>query len=240
MQKISPPIFVLFVLLSIPGSTSSQASERVRRPAQNKADTGSVASAAPAIRAKEDCGCEVKEPSDVLATANGVKINRSEIEAATKDDIDAIERRVVSSRSRELDLEINSILLDEEAKKHGVAPSKLIEEEVVSKVPKPTEAEAQAYYDKNKGRISGDFKDIKDNLIDYMLNARQRDQAQKYAQSLRSAGQVQVLVKEVTPPHDATERERVFATVNGRKITSGDIEDNLRPIIYKAQVQIYR
>jgi protein-disulfide isomerase len=42
-----------------------------------------------------------------------------------------------------------------------------------------------------------------------------------------------------TPPEKEADRERLFATVNGEKITSGDIEDSLRPLIFQVQEQIY-
>ena len=58
-------------------------------------------------------------------------------------------------RKRELDLQIDSILLESEAKKRGVTPSQVIKDEVIAKVQAPTEAEAQAFYEQNKANSNG-------------------------------------------------------------------------------------
>ena len=49
-----------------------------------------------------------------------------------------------------------------------------------------------------------------------------------------------LLVENVTPPANEAERARILATINGARITSGDIEDSLRPLIFEAQEQVYR
>jgi protein-disulfide isomerase len=50
---------------------------------------------------------------------------------------------------------------------------------------------------------------------------------------------LKILDPNVTPPEDDAARKRVFATLNGQSITSADIEDALRPLIFDVQEQIY-
>jgi protein-disulfide isomerase len=45
---------------------------------------------------------------------------------------------------------------------------------------------------------------------------------------------------EATPPANEAERARVLASVNGREITSADVEESLRPLVYGVQEQVYR
>jgi protein-disulfide isomerase len=70
---------------------------------------------------------------------------------------------------------------------------------------------------------------------------RQEFETKRVTERLRAASQVKTLVlpAAITPPEKEADRERLFATVNGEKITSGDLEDSLRPLIFTVQEQIY-
>jgi hypothetical protein len=184
----------------------------------------------------EDCGCEGRPLPDVLATVAGVKITKQDIAPDTQRRIEELRRQVVEARRGELDRQINSRLLEAEAKKRGVPTTKLLESEVFQKTQAPTEAEARAFYDANKGQMAGAaFDAMKGDIIEYMRSQRQNEQAQRLADSLRAAGQVKKAVEAATPPATEADRARVFATVNGVDITSADIEDSLRPLVYAVQ-----
>ena len=97
----------------------------------------------------------------LFAIVNGVRITARDIEKATGDSVRKLQRQVVEARKRELDLLINSRLLAIEAKKRGIATTKLLEQEVITKVIAPTDADAQAFYEQNRARIQSDFKDTR-------------------------------------------------------------------------------
>lgn len=154
--------------------------------------------------------------------------------------MDQLQRQVVEARKRELDLIINSKLLSLEANKRGTSTMKLLEQEVVAKVTRPAQTDAQVFYDQNKTRIKSEFKDVVDDIVAYLFEQRQQEEAKKFAAGLRAAGEVKVHVTDVTPPANEAERARVFATINGEKITSGDVEDSLRALISEVQQQVYK
>lgn len=177
---------------------------------------------------------------ETVAIVNGVKITSSDIEKSTGEQVSQLERQVVEARRRELDLMINSKLLALEAKKRGVSTVKLLELEVLNKVKKPGPTEAQVFYDQNKTRIKAEFKDVADDIISYLYEQEQLKEAKKFADSLRAASEVKVLVTEVTPPATEAEHARVFATIKGETITSGDIETALLPLIFDVEEQVYK
>ena len=185
------------------------------------------------------CGCEDKPLPAVLAVVNGVKIAPADLGAETTERVRQRQIEVIKARERELDLQINSLLLEAEAKKRGVNTTKVIEDEIVSKVTEPTDAEAQAFYDQNKERIQSPFADVKGQIVSYLREQRQRDLAAKLAERLRAAAAVKTNVATVTQPATPADRARVFATVNGKNITSGDIEDSLRPLVFSVQEEVY-
>ena len=129
--------------------------------------------------------------------------------------IKELQNQVVEARKRQVNQMINSKLLEAEAKKRGISADRILEMEVVSKVKEPTEAEVQAFYQQNRDKIQGEFKDVKASIIAYMRNERQAQEAKQLADRLRTATPVKVMVENPTPPQTAAERARVFATVNG-------------------------
>ncbi len=186
-----------------------------------------------------DCGCEDKRLSDVLGVVNGVKITKQDLSPETRTRVEQLQREVIDARQRELDLQIDSLLLEAEAKKRQVSPSQVIKDEVIAKVQAPTETEAQAFYDKNKTEIKAEFKDAKADIIRYLTFQRQQELARKLAGRLRANTQVKVLAKPSAPPVSEADRARVLAVVNGKQITMNDIENSLRPLIFNVQEQVY-
>ncbi|HEU4930970.1 MAG TPA: thioredoxin domain-containing protein [Pyrinomonadaceae bacterium] len=187
-----------------------------------------------------DCACESQVLPETLAIVNGVKITSADIKKATGSSVGPLQTQVVEARKRELDLLINSKLLAIEAKKRGISTVKLLEQEVMAKVKRPTQTEAQVFYDQNKTRINKEFKDVVDDIIAYLFEQQQQQEAKKFADSLRAANEVKVNVTEITPPANNADRARVFATIKDEKITSGDVESSLLPLIFDVQEQVYK
>ena len=75
-----------------------------------------------------------------------------------------------------------------------------------------------------------EFASIKDQITEFLRGQRQEERAKQFADSLRAGADVKILVPEPTPPATPADRARVIATVNGKNITSGDIEDDLLPL----------
>ena len=203
-------------------------------------NTGSTSVTPQPTKTVGDCACESQALPEALEIVNDVRITRYDIARATKDSVSQLQRQVIEARKRELDLLINSKLLAIEAKRRGIGTTKLLEQEVVAKVKAPTDTEIQTFYDQNKARLQGDFKDVRDDVLRYLLDQRQRLEAKRFADVLRVASETRLLVTEVTPPRNDAERARVLATINGETITSGDVEDSLKPLIFGVQEKVYK
>lgn len=187
----------------------------------------------------DDCACESQVLPATLAMVNGATITARDIEKATGESVRNLQRQVSDARKRELNLMINSKLLDLEAKKRGISTTKLLDNEVVAKVIAPTPVEVRAFYDQNKARINGDFDSVKDEIVKYLVEERQRVEAQKFADGLRAASNTVVKVSQSTPPRTESERAQILATINGENITAGDVEDSLLALIFDVQEQVY-
>jgi protein-disulfide isomerase len=221
------------------------AASAVNAAAQANAPAANAPAPAPAA-VVEDCGCESAPLPAVLAVVNGVKFTPKDLGQQTRERVAELQRQVIDARRAELDLQINSILLEAEAKRRGVATTKVLEDEVIAKAPETTEAEALEFYNRNRARIEAqaggpaEFKAVKENIAAHLRAERQQQFAAQLSERLRAAADVKVQVKEVTPPASKADRARVFATVNGRSITSADIEESLVALVYDVQQEVYR
>jgi protein-disulfide isomerase len=233
LKKISP---ALFTLAALAAPVAAQTTQAPAKPATQATQATARTQPDPS----KECGCEAAPLPEVLATVGDVRVTRADISPEVSKRIADLQRQVVEARRRELDLQINTILLETEAKKRGVSAPKLLEAEVVAKTQEPTDTDAQKFYDENKARIPGEFNEVKADILKYLRETRQREAAAKLSDTLRAAAQIKKSVTEVTPPASEAERARVLATVNGRNITSADIEENLRPLVFSVQQEVYK
>ena len=185
-----------------------------------------------------NCGCEQKPEINVLAVVNGIKITRKDLSIDTKTQVSLAQDTVIAARSRQLELKINDLLLETEAKRRGLTTAQLIELEITSKVIPPSESEVKAIYELDKNRTQS-FNSVKNSIIAQLRAEREALQARVFASSLRAVATVAVANQQVTPPTNEAELARVFASVNGVNITSSDIETSLLSLIFQVQQQVY-
>ena len=183
------------------------------------------------------CGCEDKPQINVLAVVNGKKITKKDLNINTQTQVSIAQDEVITARNRALPLMINDKLLEAEAKRRGLTPAKLLDEEVKAKIVQPTEDDAREVYEYKQ--ITQDFKRVKHEIIAQLRDEREAARVTQFANMLRVGAQVNVSEQPVTPPTTEADLERVFATVNGVNITSRDIEQSLLPLIFNVQKRVY-
>jgi protein-disulfide isomerase len=189
--------------------------------------------------AQESCDCEVQRPA-TLAVVNNISIPTSAVEADTADLVGRLKLLMNQVREQALQKVITDRLLLLEAQKRGITPSKLIQEEVVAKAGEPTDEELREFYDRNSANMEGkSFAELQENLRLYVRTQRQQVQMTILTTDLRTAGQVQILEYSPTAPATEADRAKVLAVVNGSKITSGDLEDSIRPALFGYRHKIW-
>ena len=190
------------------------------------------------FQAPPNCGCEQKPEINVLAVVNGVKIARKDLSIDTLTQISIAQDTVIVARSRQLEVKINDLLLEGEAKRRGITTEKLLELEVASKIIPPTEGEAKEFYEEGKNHTQS-FNNIKNNILAQMRAEREAARAREFANTLRATAKIVTANQPVTPPTSEADLARVFGNVNGVNITSSDIETGLLPLIFQVQQQVY-
>ena len=97
-------------------------------------------------------------------------------------------------KKKALESLINQRVLEAEAKKKGVSTEKLLEQDVDSKVPEPTDAEVSAVYAVQKDEVNGPFEEVKSRLRQNLKRARIQQARQDYYVHLREQGKVSILL----------------------------------------------
>ena len=134
----------------------------------------------------------------VFATLNGVNITSRDIEESLLPLIFNVQKRVYALRKQDVDLQINDMLLEEEAKRLGTTPRALIYQNV--RTPIVTDQDARAFYKENKATLPGDYEDRKDEIMQLLIARELQKQVQAYAEQLRKGAAVQIYLTAPEPP----------------------------------------
>jgi hypothetical protein len=137
----------------------------------------------------------------VFATVNGVNITSLDIEQSLLPLIFQVQKQVYAIRKRELDLKINDMLLEEEAKRLQTTPTALIYQNVRAKMAIPSEEQVRAFYETNKAKFNGEFAEVKVQIFQYLLEVEQQKLVAAYAEQLRKGAAVQIYLTEPQPPN---------------------------------------
>lgn len=138
--------------------------------------------------------------SRVFATVNGVNITSQDIEKSLLPLIFMVQEQVYRLRKRDLDIRINDLLLEQEAKRLGTTPKALIDLNVRTKVPIVSEEQARTYYKEQKALFSGKFSEHKFQIMQFLQEQGAQKWFVAYAEELRKGAAVQIYLTAPTQP----------------------------------------
>ncbi len=200
---------------------------------------GLVPAAAAARQTQESCECEAERPA-TLAVVNGVSIPTSAVEADTAPLVTPIRQLMDQVREKALQQVIMNRLVELEAAKRGITTTALVQQEVVAQAGEPTEDDLRAFYERNQSAMEGrGYDESRENIRQYIRAQRQQVQMTIFTTDLRTAAKIEVLEYSPKAPATAADREKTLAVVNGSKVTSGDLEDMVRSVLYDYRHKIY-
>ena len=137
----------------------------------------------------------------IFANVNGVNITSLDIEQSLLPLIFQVQQQVYAIRKRELDLKINDMLLEDEAKRLQTTSKALIYQNVRARTPIPSEEQARAFYEQNKAKLNGEFSEVKVQIFQYLLEVEQQKAVAAYAEQLRKGAAVQIYLTEPRSPN---------------------------------------
>jgi protein-disulfide isomerase len=231
-------LLTTLLLLFVASDVSAQGSRRrgsARRTAPKPAVTETVSQPAPSPSPAEEPAAPMAPV--LLATVNGQNVTTADIDPTARQEVEALEGKMADARRQILELEINTLLLNTEATKRKVSPQQLYEAEVARKIIQPTAAEIAKFIDENRDRIAqGDPAAIQTQVADYLKGEREAKLSEELIKRLRASN----IVGQGADVNDAgLPAATVLATVAGRPITVGAINERLKPINYQLRLDTY-
>jgi len=233
-STICPLLLILLVWSAAPAQTAK------RRGTTRKPNTATtqpqasqpVAQPAPASQPVRPPAAPVS-----LVVVNGQTITTAELEPSVRQELELLENKIANARRSVLDLQINTTLLELEAKKRRIDTHRLYELEVSNRVPAATPAQIKKFIDDNRGQFEG----VDPNLANQQVAAYLHDEAESklgddLVNRLRQTFPV-VMGVDINSP--SLNPASVVVTIAGQTVTAAPIIERLKPIIYNIKLDAY-
>ncbi|HEX8138833.1 MAG TPA: thioredoxin domain-containing protein [Pyrinomonadaceae bacterium] len=141
-------------------------------------------------------------PAVVLATVAGQTIKASAIndDPRIKRYIYEIRRQTFEAERAGIEIKINNLLLEAEAKRRNTTPEALMKTEVTDKIRHPTEAEITKFYEENKARLNGaQLATVHDDIAAFLEQPERERLEQALVERLRAGAQIRLMITEPEP-----------------------------------------
>jgi len=129
------------------------------------------------------------KPKQPVATVDGQPISEEELASSVEGQLQPLRTQEYEIKRKALDSLIEQKMLEAAAKKKGLTTDKLLEQEVNSKVPEPSDAQLEGYYFGMRV-TSSPFEEIKPKLREAYKQAKIQEARQNYIKNLRAESNV--------------------------------------------------
>ena len=231
LSKIGPLILILALWSMAPAQTTKRRGA-VRKPTVTTPEAQPVAQPTPAAK-------PVRPPAAPapLVSINGQTLTTADLEPALRQELEALDDKIADARRNVLELQINTILLQIEAKKRRIDSHRLYEMEVSNRIPKPTPVQIKKFIDDNKDEFAGmDPNVVNQQAATYLQAEAESKLADDLVNRLRRSNPVVMGVDINSPSLNAAS---VVATIAGQPLTAAPLLERLKPIIYKLKHEAY-
>jgi protein-disulfide isomerase len=152
-------------------------------------------------------------------------------------EVEALEGRIAEARRQVMELQVNTLLLESEAAKRKISSQQLYDLEVAKKLTEPTAAEINKFIEANRDQLDQtDPVAMRQQVVAYLKGELEANLSEALVKRLRASNAV-VNVADVGAVGLAP--GTVVATVAGRPLTAGAINERLKPIVYKLRLNSY-
>ncbi|MBA2320383.1 MAG: thioredoxin domain-containing protein [Deltaproteobacteria bacterium] len=170
---------------------------------------GSEAQARPPASAPEGAAPGWDTLPPVVATVGGEPITAAALDDELSTELVEMRVKLYEARKNALDQLIYGKLVEAEAKKRGITSDQLIQQEVEAKVAPPSDAEVEAFYGQNAGRIRGSLDEVREPVRQHLQGEKSAELMRGYLQGLEEAAKVERNLKPPRFPVDPGNAPRI-------------------------------
>lgn len=232
MNKIAPLLLlILFLWSAIPGQTTKRRGA-VRKPTVTTPQPQPVAQPTP--------NAQPSRPPAVpasLVTVNGQTFTTADLDPAVRQELDRVDDKIAEARRNVLELQINTALLEAEARKRRIDTHRLYELEVSNRVPTATPVQIKKFLEENRQEFEGINPELANRqAAAYLHDEAENKLADDLVNRLRKSNPVVMGVDINSPNLNPT---AVIATVAGQPLKAETLLERLKPIIYRMKFEAY-
>ena len=232
MKKIAPLLLIVSLWSATPGQTAK------RRGAVRKPNVTTTPQPQPV--AQPTPNPQPPRPPAAptsLVVINGQTFTTADLDPALRQELERLDDKIAEARRSVLDLQINTTLLDVEAKKRRIDTHRLYELEVSSRVPTPTPAQIKKFIDDNRQEFEGFNPEVANRqAAAYLHDEAENKLADDLVNRLRKSNPV-VIGVDINSPN--LNPAAVVATIAGQPVKAETLLERLKPIIYRMKLEAY-
>lgn len=231
ISKIGPLILILALWSAAPAQTTKRRGA-ARQPTVTTPQAQPVAQPTPASKPARPPAAPAP-----LVTINGQTLTTADLEPALRQELETLDDKIADARRSVLELQINTMLLQVEAKKRRIDSHRLYELEVSNRIPAATPAQIKKFIEDNKDQFAGaDPNVLNQQVAAYLHDEAENKLADDLVNRLRRSNPV-VMGVDINSPN--LNPSSVVATIAGQPITAAPLIERLKPIIYKLKSEAY-
>jgi protein-disulfide isomerase len=233
-STISPLLLLLLVWSTAPSQTSKR-----RGTTRKPGTTTTQPQTSQPVTAPTPVGQPARPPAApvALVVVNGQTVTTAELEPNLRQEVDHLEDKIAEARRSVLDLQINTTLLELEAKKRRIDTHRLYELEVSSRVPTFTPEQVKKFIEDNRTQFEGmDPKLANQQVAAYLHDEAESKLADDLVNRLRKTYPV-VTVADINSP--TLSPASVVVTIAGQPVTAAQMLERLKPIVYNLKADTY-
>ena len=175
-----------------------------------------------------------------VAIINGKTITTADFDPSVRQELETLDGKIAEARRSVLDVQLNTLLLQTEAKKRGIDTHRLYQTEVSNRIPAPTPAQIKKFIEDNRSQLQLDGLDqlvINQQVTAYLHDEAENKLADDLVKRLRQSNAV-VMGVDVNTPN--LNDNATLATIAGQPLKAELINERLKPIIYKLRSEAYQ
>lgn len=172
-----------------------------------------------------------------LAIVNGQNISTSDLDPRVADALETFDQKLAETKQRLLNMQINTMLLEAEARRRNISTQQLYAQEITRKIQDPSEAEIKAITQENSEQLVGtEPAAARAQVVAFLRSEREETLSLEFIKRLRTTHSV-VMGPDINTPNLAP--STVLVTVAGRPVLAGLMNERLKPIVYRLQLAAY-
>ena len=242
MKFLATAVIMIVLLASSGAIAQSPARKRASRrpvaatPNNPTTETKSAPQPSPTVTSST-APADTTIPTD-LAILDGQTITVSDINPTVAQEIAKLGEQIARARREILDVQINTVLLEIESRKRKIPAQAIYDLEVAKRITEPTEAEIAKLIENNRAEVGQtDAATLRSEAIAFLKAEKEQKLSDALVRRLKEASPV-VFTADLNNPD--LKPATVVATVGGQPVTAGNLDERMKPIVYKLRLSAYQ